>query len=162
MKLHRLTSAFQVAFRAALAAGVSVLLAQLCRFEHPIYALIAAVIVTDLSPSRTTKLGLQRLVATVAGASCGAVAGTVLGASAWAIGLSIFVAMAICHLLRVSDGAKVAGYICGIVMLAHGAHPWSYAFFRLIETSLGIGVAWLLSLVPRLIHVEEPEVLRAD
>ena len=162
MKLHRLTSAFQVSVRAALAAGVSVLLAQLCRFDHPIYALIAAVIVTDLSPSRTTKLGLQRLVATVAGASCGAVASMVLGASAWAIGLSIFFAMAICHLLRVSDGAKVAGYICGIVMIAHGEHPWIYAFFRLIETALGIGVAWLLSLVPMLIHVEEPEVLQPD
>jgi uncharacterized membrane protein YgaE (UPF0421/DUF939 family) len=134
------------------------LLAQLCRFEHPIYALIAAVIVTDLSPSRTTKLGLQRLAATVVGASCGAVAGTVLGAAAWAISLSIFAAMAICHLLRVSDGAKVAGYICGIVMIAHGTHPWTCAFFRLIEKSLGIGVAWLLSLVPKLIHVEEPGI----
>ncbi|MBZ5494138.1 MAG: FUSC family protein [Acidobacteriia bacterium] len=156
MKLRKLTGAFQVAIRAALAAGISVLLAQLCRFEHPIYALIAAVIVTDLSPARTTKLGLQRLAATVVGASCGAVAGTALGAAAWAIGLSIFVAMATCHLLRASDGAKVAGYICGIVMIAHGTHPWVYAFFRLIETSLGIGVAWLLSLVPKLIHVEEP------
>ena len=124
--------------------------------------MIAAVIVTDLSPSRTTKLGLQRLAATVAGASCGAVAGTTLGASAWAIGLSIFAAMAICHLLRISDGAKVAGYICGIVMIAHGEHPWTYAFFRLIETSLGIAVAWLLSLVPKLIHVEEAEARPAD
>jgi uncharacterized membrane protein YgaE (UPF0421/DUF939 family) len=158
--LHKLTSAFQVAVRAALAAGLSVLLAQLCKFEHPIYALIAAVIVTDLSPSRTTKLGLQRLAATVVGASCGAVAGTLLGAPAWAIGLSIFVAMAMCHLLRVPDGANVAGYICGIVMIAHGTHPWTYAFFRLIETSLGIGVAWLLSLVPALIHVEEPGLTR--
>lgn len=156
MNIHRLTSAFQVAVRAALAASLAVLFAQLCRFEHPIYALIAAVIVTDLSPSRTTKLGLQRLAATVVGASCGAVAGTVLGATAWAIGLSIFVAMATCHLLRLPDGAKVAGYICGIVMIAHGTHPWTYAFLRLIETSLGIAVAWLLSLVPKLIHVEEP------
>jgi uncharacterized membrane protein YgaE (UPF0421/DUF939 family) len=137
-------------------AGLSVFLAQLCRFEHPIYALIAAVIVTDLSPSRTSKAGMQRLAATVVGASCGAAISTVLHPTAWAIGISIFVTMFLCHVLRLPDGAKVAGYICGIVILAHGTRPWSYAFFRLIETSLGIGVAWLLSFVPKLIHIDEP------
>jgi len=58
-----------LALRAAVAAGLSVAWARLCRFEFPIYAPIAAVIVTDLSPSRTSKLGLQRIVATVVGGS---------------------------------------------------------------------------------------------
>ncbi|PYT92628.1 MAG: hypothetical protein DMG36_13925 [Acidobacteria bacterium] len=51
------------------------------------------------------------------------------------------VAMLICHISRVNDGAKVAGYICGIVVVAHGTHPWSYAVLRLTETVLGIAVA---------------------
>jgi uncharacterized membrane protein YgaE (UPF0421/DUF939 family) len=144
----------QLALRAALAAGLSVALAWFCRFEYPIYALIAAVIVTDLSPSRTSKLGLQRLVATVVGATCGATLRQVLQPSAWMIGFGILVAMLICHISRVHEGAKVAGYICGIVMVAHGTHPWSYAFLRFIETALGIGVAWLISFVPKLIRID--------
>jgi uncharacterized membrane protein YgaE (UPF0421/DUF939 family) len=136
---------------------LSVALAWLCRFEFPIYALIAAVIVTDFSPSRTSKLGLQRLVATVVGATCGAAFRQVHEPSAWVIGLGIFVAMLICHLSRIHEGAKVSGYICGIIMIAHGTHPWSYALLRFTETVLGIGVAWLISFVPRVIRIEETD-----
>ena len=145
----------QLALRAAVAAGLSLALAQLFRLEFPIYAMIAAVIVTDLSASQTRKLGLRRLVATVLGAACGATLGPLLPPGPVAVGLSILVAMVICILLRGQDVAKVVGYICGIVVLEHGANPWSYAFFRFIETVLGIGVAWLISLVPKLIRTDE-------
>lgn len=67
-----IVSGIQLAFRAAVAAGLSVALAQLRKFEQPIYALIAAVIVTDLPAFRTSKLGQWRLVATIVGAACGA------------------------------------------------------------------------------------------
>jgi uncharacterized membrane protein YgaE (UPF0421/DUF939 family) len=65
--------------------------------------------------------------------------------------------MLVCSLVRMQEGAKVAGYICGIVMLAYGAEPWSYAIYRLIETILGIGVAWVISLVPKLIPGDPSE-----
>jgi uncharacterized membrane protein YgaE (UPF0421/DUF939 family) len=62
----------QVSVRAALAAGLSVTIAQLLRLECPIYAMIAAVIVTDLSPERTRQLGLPRFAGTVVGTTLGA------------------------------------------------------------------------------------------
>lgn len=146
-----------MALRAATAAGFSVGIARLCGLAYPIYGLIAAVIVTDLSPSRTRKLGLQRLVATAVGASSGAGLRQILTPDGWAVGLGILVAMLICHVLRVHDSAKVAGYVSGIVMVAHGTNPWSYAFLRVIETVLGILVAWLISFVPALVRIEEAE-----
>mgnify|MGYP001275648994 CR=1 FL=1 len=65
--------------------------------------------------------------------------------------------MLACNLVRMQEGAKVAGYICGIVMLSYGSEPWSYAFYRLLETMLGIGVAWGISFVPKLIRSDQSE-----
>ena len=40
-------------------------------------------------------------------------------------------------------------------MLEHGANTAMYAVYRFVETALGIGAAWLISFVPRLIRLEE-------
>jgi len=48
MNLKMSITGIQLTIRAAVAAGMSVAIPQHCRFEHPIYALIA-VVVTDLS-----------------------------------------------------------------------------------------------------------------
>lgn len=63
--------------------------------------------------------------------------------------------MMLYHMMRARNGAKASGDICSIVMLAHIIRPWSYTFFRLIETVLGIAVAWLLSLAPKLVQLDE-------
>lgn len=78
-----------------MAAGLPVSLAWLCRIEYPIYVLIASVIVTDLSPAPTRKLGLQGLLSTVVGATCGSSFGQALQRSAWVIGFGVLVAMLI-------------------------------------------------------------------
>jgi uncharacterized membrane protein YgaE (UPF0421/DUF939 family) len=148
---------FGLFIRAALAAGLSVAIAQLFQLKFPLYALIAAVIVTDRLPSETRKLGLRRLGGTVLGAALGAVLSPLLSPTPWAIGLGIIAAMFLSHLLRLQDAAKLTGYLCGLVLLDHGDHPWSYALHRLIETVLGIGVAILVSFVPKLIPTDKPK-----
>ena len=153
MKIATLMPAFQLAIRAGLAAGLSVAIAMMLGLESPLYAMIAAVIITDLSPVQTQQMGLQRLAGTVLGASLGAVISALQVVSIWMIGLGIMVSIFLCHLLRLQGAAKMAGYICGIVMLEHSAHPWTYAFYRLIETMLGIVVAVAVSFVPKLIRV---------
>lgn len=146
---------FQLALRAALGAGVSLGIARAFRLEYPIYAMLAAVIVTDLLPSQTRTLGARRLWATVIGSGSGALLSIVLPSAPWAVGLAILAAMLISVAARSPQGAKVAGYTCGIIVLSHGADPWRYAYFRMIETGLGILVAWLISLVPKLIRMDD-------
>ena len=144
----------QLALRAALAAGLAVAIAQAFRLAFPLYAMIAAVIVTDLSPSQTRNLGLQRLTGTVLGAALGAALSSLHARGPWAIGLGILVTIVLCHLFRLQGATKVAAYVCAIVMLEHGTHPWSYALLRLAETVLGCCVAIGVSLVPKLMRIE--------
>ena len=139
-----------------MAASVSLVVARALGLEFPLYSFLAAVIVTDLSPAQTRRLGGRRVGATVIGATCGAALSQVLPAGPWAAGLGVLVAMLACNLVHMQESAKVAGYISGIILLAYGAEPWSYAVVRLLETMLGVGVAWVISLVPKLIGLDEP------
>lgn len=137
----------RLSIRAALSAGLVVAIAEFLQLQYPLYALISAVIVTDLSPSKTRQLGIQRLAGSVLEAAVGAAISQFLPSAPWSLGLSILEAMFFSHLLHLEGTAKLAGYVCGIVVLDHAGHPWSYAFFHLIETLLGIGVAMLVSLI---------------
>ena len=144
-------SAIQLAFRAGIAGGVATWFATRLGLEHPLYAFIAAVIVTDLSPAQSRSLGHRRILATVIGAICGAALSQLLGPGSGAVGIAVVMAMLAGSLLGAGDGARVAGYICGIVVLDHSAEPWLYAAQRFGETALGVVVAWAISFVPKLI-----------
>jgi uncharacterized membrane protein YgaE (UPF0421/DUF939 family) len=131
-----------------------VALADALQLGYPIYAMIGAVIVTDLSPAKTRELALQRLVGTVLGAAIGALVSVIGLVGPGAIGLSIAVTLFLCHALGLRGTAKLAGYVCGIVMLEHSAQPWEYAAFRVVETVLGVVVAVAVSVVPLLVRDE--------
>jgi uncharacterized membrane protein YgaE (UPF0421/DUF939 family) len=148
-------TAFQLSIRAAASAAIAVGIAQGMDLRYPIYALIGAVIVTDLSPAQTRRLALRRLAGTVLGAAIGASFSGFLAQDALAIGAGILAAMALSHLCRLQAAATVAGYVCGIVMLDHGGDPWIYALYRLGETVLGIAAAVAVSLVPKLIRTDD-------
>jgi uncharacterized membrane protein YgaE (UPF0421/DUF939 family) len=150
-----LVRGLQLAVRAAVAAGVAVAVAQFFKFEYPIYAFLAAVIATDLTPSQSRQLGLRRIVATMVGATCGALLSPILPPGPWGIGLSVLIAMLTSELLQARDGAKVAGFICGIIVLDHSPEPWLSAYGRFIETALGVAAAWAISYVPKLIRMDE-------
>ena len=141
----------QLALRAALASGLSVAVAELMSLQYPIYAMISAVLVTDLVPAQSRKLAVPRLAATVLGTLLGASINTVLPTNVWTLLFGILSAMLLSDLLRLRHAAKVAGYICGVVLLDHGDQPWFYAFVRMVETLLGIAAAVLVSLLPKLV-----------
>ena len=100
-------SEVQLAFRAGTAAGIPLALAQLFKLQYPIYARIAAAIVIDLVHSKTSQLGLQRVVTTVGGALCGGSLRQLLAARTRGTGCSIFVAMLLCSLLKPENGAPI-------------------------------------------------------
>jgi uncharacterized membrane protein YccC len=144
----------QLALRASVAAGISVALAQALNLQHPIYAFLAAVIATDLMPAQSRMLGVRRIYATIIGGICGAAISQTFPPGPWTVALGVLVAMAVSLALQAKDGAKVAGYVCGIVVLDFSSEPWHYALYRVVETVLGVLVAWGVSYVPKLIKTD--------
>lgn len=143
--------AIQLAFRAAISAALAVGIAKALGLQTPLFALIGAVIVTDLSPATSRQLALTRLAGTVLGGATGAILSGVLPAGPAGIGLGIAAAMLISHFLRLEGAARLTGYLCAIVILTQSDEPWSYALHRTLETMLGICIALAVSLVPLLI-----------
>ncbi|HEY6895242.1 MAG TPA: FUSC family protein, partial [Rhodanobacteraceae bacterium] len=112
-------SSIQLATRASIAAALALAVAERVDLDFPIYAMIAAVIVTDLSPARTRELAWPRLAGTVLGAATGAALSMLLPAGPLAVGVAILVTMLLSTALRFQNAARLAAYVCGIVILDH-------------------------------------------
>src|SRR6266550_1355469 len=113
---------FQLSLRAASAAAFAIALAERLRLQFPIYAMSSAVVVTDLQPAKRRAVALPRLAGTALGAIVGAAICAVLRPNAWEVGAGILAAMFFSHLLGLRDAARVAGYVCGIVLFDFGDH----------------------------------------
>ena len=154
MKISR-TQAIQLSVRAAAAAALAFWIAELLGATFAIYALVGAVIVTDLSPATSRRLAVQRLFGTLIGAVAGALLLNVLPNGPVALGLAICGSMLVAFALGFElSGARVAGYVAAIVMFAHRGDPWLYAYERAWETGVGILSALLVGLVPLRMHDE--------
>jgi len=143
-----------MAARTALAMTATILAGQMLRIDEPVYAIIAVALVTDLTPKDTQRLGLGRIAGTIIGSTVGASLCMVLPSNPFSIGLGVLVAMFLVALTRIPAGARVAGLVCGVIILTHDVDPWAYALDRAIETTLGIVTAVLVSRLPKLLRAE--------
>lgn len=157
MTLKQRIPDLQLAVRASGAAAIAMMIAELLKFPTPLFAFLAAVIVTDLSPRTSQRLGVRRIVSTVVGALTGVILAPLLDGGAIAVGTGILVAMLICQFIGASDGARVAGYTCGIIVMNNASNAWPYAIDRFLETILGVLVALAVSYIPKLVKVSEDD-----
>jgi uncharacterized membrane protein YgaE (UPF0421/DUF939 family) len=155
MTRRDLMPALGLSLRAAAASTLALAAAQGLGLPFPIYAMISAVIVTDVAAAETRKLAPPRLIGTVIGVVLGAAASPFVPTSAWAIGLGVLVAMSVTQAAGLMSAAKLAGYVCAIVLIDHGDQAWNYGFYRFVETVLGIAAAVLVSFVPRLVKDDD-------
>jgi uncharacterized membrane protein YgaE (UPF0421/DUF939 family) len=144
-------ASLQLAVRASAAAGLAMIVVGVLASESPLYAVIAAVIVTDLATGRTRALAFPRMAGTLVGAVLGAALAPLLVTAVWSVALGILAAMLVAQITGLRDATRLAGYVCAIVLLEHRTEPWAYAFHRTIDTLVGIGAAVLVSFVPKLL-----------
>ena len=146
----------QLSIRAAIAAGASVGLAYLLHLPGPMYAMIGAIVVTDLRPRQTRLLGLRRVGGTIVGALVGAATTAWMALGSVSIALAVMLSMFACHAARLGGGATISGIVSGLLVLEFSADPWHFALVRTVETMLGIAVATAVSHVPKIFPTESP------
>ncbi|BCM89629.1 hypothetical protein IAD21_01476 [Abditibacteriota bacterium] len=144
---RRVAEASLLGIRAALASCAAVAIAQSLNLTYPLYAVVAAVIVTDVSSEKTQQSGVQRLLGTAVGSVSGPLLVLGFGHSLVVVGVAIALLIFLCYVVGYIEAAKLAGYVAGLVVLDHSDAPWAYARDRFVETSLGIVLAIVVSLL---------------
>jgi uncharacterized membrane protein YccC len=157
MRWRKLQIGAQLAVRAALGGALSLAIARALNLDSPIFALIAAAIVTDRNPAETRKLAVRRVISTAIGAACGVLLAQVLGPSSSEAAIAIFVAMMLSIAVTQLGDPKLAAYLCALIVINFHDNPLHYAWYRFVETVIGIVVAWAISLVPKLLDIEEED-----
>jgi|SRR5580704_4364567 uncharacterized membrane protein YgaE (UPF0421/DUF939 family) len=137
------------AIRTAIAAVVSLLVAQLFRLPEAYWAAITTLIVMQSSFGAALTISKQRLAGTALGAAAAALLMSYVGSNVAVFGAGVFLLGMICALLHIERNAyRYAGITLAIVMLvARTQSAWIIALHRFFEISVGIAVGLILTLV---------------
>jgi uncharacterized membrane protein YccC len=135
------------AARTAVAATAALFIARRCAMVEAYWAPITSIVVLQSTLGATLSVSIQRLIGTVLGAAVGALWVGWFGANVVAFGAGVFVAGAICGVLRLQRNAfRYAGITLAIVMLiARTRSPWIIALHRFTEVSLGVFVGLIVT-----------------
>jgi uncharacterized membrane protein YgaE (UPF0421/DUF939 family) len=136
--------------RTAAATVVSLLLARGLKLPEFYWAPISTIVIL-LSTINPLKVAWQRFVGTALGAALGAVIASVFGTSWVVYGVGIFACGILSAVLRLGNAYRFAAITLSIVLLiAHASPPWSVAWHRFVEVSVGIAVALVVTLAWKL------------
>lgn len=131
------------AVKIGLATGVALLLAQALGLEPGWFAVVAAIMVLQASIGGSVKSAMARVGGTAIGALLGVFLDLSLGNGALQVALAAALTAALCQLLGLGDGVRVATVTAPMVMLATASGTVEFGLERTVETVLGafVGVA---------------------
>jgi len=132
----------KLAIKTGIAASLALIVAEFLHWQHPFYAVIAAIIVMGSTAGSTWRAGVQRLLGTVIGALAGAIFTSLLGSNPGTLGITVILTLFVSYYWGFNEAAKLAGYVSSIVILNYSQDPFYYAWGRFLETFLGIAIAW--------------------
>lgn len=128
--------------KTAIAVFLCMIISKILRLEYPFYAAIAAIITMQNSTVSSFKVGKDRMLGTLAGASVGLVFALIQPNNAILCGLGIIILIYICNLLNLNSSIPIAGIVFIAIMVnLNGKSPLLYSVNRIIDTFIGISVA---------------------
>jgi uncharacterized membrane protein YgaE (UPF0421/DUF939 family) len=114
-----------------------------------LWCVVASIVVLQTYVGGTYKAMANRFLGVLIGSITGALFVYLLGGSALVLGLAIFTTVALCSLLNLKEGYRIAGLSVAVIIIPWMQHPelspWLFALFRFFDTCLGILVAMLVA-----------------
>jgi uncharacterized membrane protein YgaE (UPF0421/DUF939 family) len=127
--------------RTAIAAIVSLIVAQALGLPEAYWATITTLIIMQSTLGAALAVSEQRLAGTALGAALAALLATYFGSNMIVFGLGVFAIGLICAALRLGEAYRLASVTLAIVMLIGHTRPaWIVAAHRFVEVSVGIAV----------------------
>lgn len=133
-------------------AGVelSLLIHRLDYITSGLWAALAAIVVLQSNLGATNKAIFYRFLGVLIGSSFGALFVALVGTGPFVLGLAIFCTMVACALFNLKESYRIASLSVAIIIIPWNlstsyASPWSLAFFRFLDTSLGLIIAMLIA-----------------
>ena len=131
--------------KTGIAVALCIWIAQLLKFEYPFYSAIAAVIAMQATIEGSLKTGVHRMKGTIVGAVTGYAFALVAVRSPWWTGLGLIVTMTILKFMKWYEAMSIASVVFIAISVNLTGKPLDYAVNRIIDTALGIIVAYLVN-----------------
>ncbi len=147
----------KMALKMAIAASLSFLIGNwfYTVIEHPVtfvsglWCVMAAVIVMQSRLGGTYKAVWSRFFGILIGSFAGGFFINILGESYYSIFIGVFCTVLLCSLLNLADSIRIAGLSSALIIVSAIAKPevdpWSFAFFRFLDSCIGMSVAVCVS-----------------
>ena len=131
--------------KTGIAVALCIWIAQLLKFEYPFYSAIAAVIAMQATIEGSLKTGVHRMQGTIVGALTGYVFALVAVRSPWWTGLGLILTMTILKFMKWHEAISIASVVFIAISVNLTGKPLDYAVNRIIDTALGIIIAYLVN-----------------
>ncbi|WP_203635921.1 FUSC family protein [Thermobrachium celere] len=133
--------------KTALAVFLSIVFSNILKLDYPFYAAIASLVCMQSTLEKTYTAGKNRLLGTFIGAVLGFVFASLFPTNALFSALGIVLLIYICNKLDWNDAISMAGIVfLGIMLnIKDNKHALVYSYKRLLETLIGITIAFIVN-----------------
>lgn len=137
----------ELAIKVATAVGITLIVGKLLKIDSLFYAGIAAAICAQIETEKTMKAGIGRIYGTIVGAILGVICFYFFPNNIITIVIGIFIIVYVSYKYLKTAQANIAAIVFLGIMLQIKPEetPLYYFFHRVIDTSLGVVIAVLVS-----------------